>query len=536
MYKSVLIILVFLSLPYSSAHAQGEGQFGCLGRTQLYEHAAVQFSPISDDALEQWKTRPGLAFEGFDEKKYGFRQIAFYRWREPLELGGDSTAPMAGAILAVRLVGSHGDRWFEWEPISANADDPHSATPRDLLYIQAGQEGETPEQVSDSLVQSFIVRPASSDPTLPLFLLEFGYTANSTGPVLNRLLLDARTGKPEISKAVQCVEPPAANGTCDSPKRITYDHLSCSWDQPAGDFRCNMTSPFGEDSGRLAARPFYLFANKPALPDWSTSQTVPDLGAFALEMNRGRSPAGVTMVPGYGPVTLLARYKDLLPETEVFVFASPGAGATANAHLTLVSVSAQGRTEIADIPKAVLSGEKTDESPRPEGYAPLGAGDRYHTKPLVDRPGFHALQAVLSTNSEEQPPSPPVHVVYWIGLENAEGRLISSAVRVASDGLTYGRCAEDAHDGSAISIEQQQGMAAATVHVRPPDVPSNTSAEEAADSEVLSGCVWIGALYWSPGAGFQIHKTDDSCETGVPQVSISEDGRITVKATQVTTE
>jgi hypothetical protein len=333
---------------------------------------------------------------------------------------------------------------------------------------------------------------------------------------------------------VQCMQAqPDGAGVCDAPDRTLYDNLRCAWEAVNGDFHCAMTSPFGgENSRRSARRDFYLLSAKPALPDWY-AQSPPDLGALAIQLRNQTGAVSSVMVPGLGPVTLLARYKDLLPGSEAFIFASPGAGAKVNAHLSLVIVSAQGRAAVERVPTWVLSGEKTDESPRPRGYTPLPVNDVYRTAPLEDRAGFHAFRTVLTSNSNaaaDQPSSGPTHVVYWIGVEAVHGKVVSSAVRVASDGLSAATCAQEVHDGTAISIEPQQGMAAATVHVRPPDLPGEAAAQPDEESEAPSGCVWIGALYWKAGAGFQVRKVDEDCEAGMPQVTITEDGRIAVKA------
>ena len=533
-YKSACLLALFSLLLCAPLRAQSaDGQFGCPARTQFFQHVDVDFSPLNDDQIELWRTRPGLAFEGFDEKKYGFREIAFYRWREPGQGDADSGPVITTADLAVRLVGARGDQWFEWGRRAENDGNPQSVTPSDILSIQAEPGADAPEQISEAITQSFIVRLASPDSALPVFLLEFGYSGGVNGTVVNRMILDARSGKPQIGRALQCLDSQTANDVCGAPNRVSYDNLSCNWDAAAADFRCSMTSPFGAESPRLAQKPFYLFSSKPAPLEGASAR---DLGILALELNRGRAPANSMIVADYGSVTLLARYKDLLPGKEIFIFASPGAGAALNAHFSLVTISAQEPPTVEDIPKSVISGEKTDEPQRPAGYSPL-ANDHYRTASLVDRAGFHAFQVVMTAepSADQQGVSPATHIVYWVGLEAVDGRLIASAMRVASDGLNYGSCAQDAHDGSAISIEQQTGMAAATVHVRPPDVPVNTSAEEAEQSETLSGCVWIGALYWKSETGFQVQKTDDDCAAGVPQVAISDNGRIKVKA-QVSVE
>lgn len=532
--KLVLPIVVVCA---AAAQSGGDGQFGCPGRTQFFDKVDFQFAPIGQDAIEQWQARPALAFDGFDENRYGFRQIALYRWREPVQResdSGDSGSADADAVyraqLAVRLMGARGDQWFE-----LNAGTGEKATPDELLYLQAGADaGGDGEQAAAAMAQAFSIRPATPDPALPLFLLDFSYSTPATGPVVNRLLLDARSGTPQISRAVQCMQAqPAGAGVCDVPDRTLYDNLRCAWESASADFHCAMTSPFGGgNTARSARRDFYLFRQKPALPDWYTAQSPADLGALAVQIrNQGGTTSGV-MVPDLGPVALLARYKDLLPGAEVFIFASPGAGPRVNSHLSLVIVSAQGRATVERIPTWVLSGEKADESARPRGYTPLAANDVYRTAAIEDRAGFHAFKAVLTSNSNAVggSSSSPTHVVYWIGVEAVEGKLVPSAVRVASDGGTAAACAQEIHDGTAISIEPQQGMAAATVHVRPPDLPGETAAPADDESEAPSGCVWIGGLYWKPGTGFQVRKVDEDCEAGMPEVTITEDGRISVKA------
>lgn len=540
------LALIAAVLCCSAATAQtGEGQFGCPAGARFFPNADLQFAPMDQDAIEQWRVRPALAFSGFEEQKYGFHQIAFYRWRAPLQSESqsddDAAEAASGSIyrvqLAVRLMGAHADAWFELHPAS-----PQESAPDDLLYLQtaadAGTDQDpdaTQEQAADELAQSFLISPATPDTGLPLFLLEFSFNNEPAGTVSNRLLLDVRNGRPHISKAVQCMESEPAGGVCDAPERTTSDKLHCEWESSSGDFRCAIISPFGAGAARLATKDFYLFTEKPAPADASASLGEFNLATLARQVSRGQTElAPGVMVPELGPVTLLARYKDLLPGTEEFVFASPGAGAKFNAHFTIVTVSSDGRTNLQSIPKWVLSGEKTDERERPRGYTPLPVEDRYRTLPLEDRPGFHAFEAVLTaapSTASDQPVSAPTHVVYWIGVEAVDRGLVTSAVRVASDGSSTASCAT-LHDGTAILIEPQQGMAAATVHVRPSDMPGAAATESGDEGEAPSGCVWIGGLYWKPAGGFQVRKIDEDCEAGIPDVAITEDGQITVKPAQ----
>ena len=543
-------LFCFVCCVSAVAQTPGDGQFGCPDRTQFFEKPSLQFVRISQQAIEQWQSRPYLTFAGFDETRYGFQQVVIYASREEVQQGGESDPdPVYRLALAVHLSGTRGQRWYQMVQPQGSIATAQTASPDELPHMQAnanmvsGQPTDEDQQSSTlgDMASLLSIRPATPVSSIPIFLLDFGYRSagvEAAQVVSNRLVLDLRSARPQISKALECL-PAVAQAACDVPGEpmAGYENLRCSWDTSASDFRCSLSSPFGgQYATRSASRDFYLLSSRSAWPQWYTSQTPPDLRALALQLSRtGDATAGNLMVPQLGPVTLLGRFKDLQPGSETFIFASPGAGSSINARLWLATVSAQG-VAISPIPKWILSGEKTDESAAPAGYTPVAANDRYHISPLADRPGFHALQAVLTFDSSpsansSQDSAGSSHVVYWIGVEAVNGKLVSNAVRVASDGSTYGSCAADSHDGTAISIEPQGGMAAATVHVRPPDALVQSSST--GDSDVPSDCVWIGALYWKPATGFQVRKVDQDCDAGMPLVSISEDGQITVKDTGV---
>jgi len=547
MMKSLLsaFIAVLLLCGAGVAQSAEEGGFGCPGPTQFFEHLTPQFVPIRKNAIARWQQEPGITFGGFDEARYGFQQAVIYVARSEVQQANPDAdqGPMYRLALAVAVSGARGERWYQMVEPQGTIDTAQTATPPELLEMQAnantlGGGNQDESSPLGDLASMLSVHRATPNAGIPVFVLDFGYrTAGVEAQQLvsNRLLLDIRSGKPQLSREAQCV-PRVAAGACDSPDqpKAGYDNLHCAWQQPAEDFRCTLSAPYGgEFAARTATRDFYLLSGRPALPDWYTDQTPPDLRALALELrtNPDIKPAGV-MVPGAGPVTLLGRYKDLLPQSEVFIFASPGAGATVNAHLSLVTVAAHGNVAIEAIPKWALSGEKTDEGSAPGGYTPQNRDDEYHIAALEDRAGFHALEAIMTSDAQgsANPDFPEaVHVVYWIGVEGVNGKLVASAVRVASDGSTYGSCAADAHDGTAISIEQQGGMAAATVHVRPAVASVDLAPPQPDDAQIPSGCVWVGALYWKQGSGFRVRKTEPDCDAGMPHVSITDDGQISVK-------
>lgn len=542
----LLFASVLLCCVHIAAQSPGDDQFGCPGPTQFFGNPTLAFAPLTQAEINEWGQRPSVTFSGFDEARYGFREIAIYPWRTEVQQSDANGDSVYRLRLAVRLTGAREVRWLKLVEPVGNLDTAQTATNDDLLHMQANASMLSPRDADSdqsaslgdmaNLVTIHLATPTAS---VPLFVVDFGYRTpgvEAETVVSNRLLLDLRSGKPRISRAVQCPSA-VATGTCDSPDqpRAGYDNLRCLWDTSTGDFRCTMTSPFGgEYASRTATRDFYLLSARPAWPAWYTAQTPPDLRSLALQLSANPASNGVNiMVPELGPVNLIASYKDLLPGTETLLFASPGAGPTVNAKFWLVTISSGGSVATESIDKWVISGEKTDEGTGPAGYTPEFRNDEYRTTSLEDRAGFHAVQVVMTSDAQtgaEQGSFHPVHVVYWVGVEALKGKLISSAVRVASDGSTYGSCAADAHDGTAISIEQQGGMAAATVQVR----PAAFSAREMAppqpdDAEVPAGCVWIGALYWKPGAGFRVRKTDQDCDEGAPQVSITKDGQISVQ-------
>src|SRR5260370_6954554 len=90
------------------------------------------------------------------------------------------------------------------------------------------------------------------------------------------------------------------------------------------------------------------------------------------------------------------------------------------------------------------------------------------------------------------------HVLYWIGLEAVDGKLIASAVRLASDGYAYGGCGQEFHEGTATSIRKKTGVAEATLPVQ------GQFNYELTNPYPTEGpnCVWTSLLHRKPGPGF----------------------------------
>lgn len=504
----------------------------------------VKFVELSSlGAIKQWKTRPVVVFEGYDAGKYGYTRAEFYRWhvpvpgREGYDQGavGESTDRLA---LAVHVVGPRSDRWFE---LTTRAD------PNDgLLYIQVLSDGDSGANSGDAErpantnskpdeMQAWLtLRAATPDAKLPLFSLSYWHKEGGMYQVetfTNELLLDLRSGSPQISKALSCSEFEPIGGACSAQDqaRSSSDHLQCEWDSNAADFRCTMTSPYAvavTNSARIGQKEFYLLSGKPAKPSVEHAEFLPDLGQFALRIRENPdTPAKGILVAGLGPVTLLQRFKDLLPDADVFVFASPGAGGVWNTHLSLVTVPASGKPIIQAISKWGISGEETDETEAPKDLAPVTAQDTYHSHILEQRLAFRAFDAALSA----MPGRPDFgHVLYWIGLEAIDGKLVASAVRLATDGYAYTGCGQEYREGTATSIHKKAGVAEATLRVQGQFEYEYTTPYPTEGPN----CVWTSVLHWKPGAGFRARKLAEDCKLAHQVVTITEDGAVSGKDAQ----
>jgi hypothetical protein len=542
----LLVLTLFLISSPCFAQTSTVGQFSCGDRQGAsLSNPDVKFVEITAlDVVKQWKSRPVLVHDGFDAAKYGFTRAEFYRSHLPVPgregygqgAVGASTDRLA---LAVHVVGPRGDRWFELTTPS----DPNDS----LLYIQERgdddsgantadtpqQEGPAPKQ--DEMQSWLILQAATPDAKLPLFNLSFWHKDSGVYSVTsfdNQLFLDLRSGSPRIVKALSCSEFEPIGGACSAQDQgwEGRDTLDCHWDPASNDFRCTMTSPYGGPHAvRNAQEDFYLLSDKPAKPPSDSQGFWPDLGHLALSVQqKPKTPVRGVLVGDLGPTTLLQRFKDLLPDAEVFVFASPGAGDVWNSHLSLVTVSSAGKIDIQSISKWSISGEETDESEAPKDFMPLLAKDSYQTHILEQRPGYRAFDAALTSNPGTGQPHLD-HVLYWIGLEAVDGKLVASAVRVATDGYIYGGCGAEYREGTATSIRKKAGVAEATLRVQGQFEYEYTNPYPTEGPN----CVWTCLLHWKAGAGFRARKLSEDCKAAHQEVIITEDGAITGKDAKI---
>jgi hypothetical protein len=535
----VLTFLVPLALPAQTPESIA---FGCgEQRTDFNGHPSLVFEPITaPEAIREWQSRPVLAFTGFAVAKYGFNQVRFYRWRVPVPGREDNEQSFnhnssQRLDLAVQVTKPQGPSWF------------HLVAPRDtddLLYFQpdpgdrgSAEEPPSPEaseagkvpvtKPQDEMEAWLTLKLASPNQALPVFLLDFAYNdsgANAAGTIRNELLVDFENGVPRVARTARCILW-EGGGVCGAPDtgNAVYDQLTCTWDPAVEDFHCVMVSAYGGAFAPLTAqRDFYLLSpDKVAKPAWYAPTVAPDLARLATRL-RGNAELSrePQLVAGLGPATLIAQYSDLLADAEVFVFASPAASDKIASRFTMVTLPARGNPVVQPVSKWDISGEKTDEADPPAGYTPVRANHKLHARSLESQPGFRAIEVVLL--SQPAGGGPPIHVVYWLGIEVASGSLLANSVRLASEGTSYGGCGHDVEDGTATSIQRKPAVAEATVRVQAQAPPMLAENEP-------QPCPWTGVVHWKAGSGFRIRKTGELCHSPARNVSITDDGAVTSK-------
>jgi len=539
------------------------GQIGCRQEQRAsVVRPNLQFVVVATpDAIKQWKTRPVVAFDGFDGMKYGSTRAEFYRWHVPIpgreDFDGTNNSKDRLA-LAIRVVNPGGERWFELANPEKEAEDQ--------LYIQPldqNDASENPEDTGeqhgsgpkpDEMAGWISIQLATPDAGLPLFILKYQHSdleVYSASSLQKKFLVDLRTSTPQTVNSVSCRSFEPIGGACSGQDEghEGHDTLECQWDTKASDFHCTMTTPYGSlYAARTAQADFYLLSDKPANPSsHDPADFVASLRdfAFLIRNNNTNRTEGVQVV-GLGPTTLLEHFKDLLPETDIFVFASPGAGDMLNAHLSLVTLQADGKFDMQAIPKWGIAGDETDEYKTnehkdvvpinagdlygaSESYVPIDADDAYRTHVLEQRPGFRAFDVVLTVGSGK---SSPVHVIYWVGLEAVDGKLVANAVRLAGESWMYAGCGQEYWEGTARFIRRNAGMAEATVGVQGRYNPESSNAFPPDYPTEGPNCVWTDLLHWKAGAGFRVRKVAEDCKAPHREVKITDDGSIQLSSSK----
>jgi hypothetical protein len=549
---NILQIALLLLPSCGIAQTGTAGQIGCRQEQRASVNApSLQFVVVAaPDAIKQWKTRPVVAFSGFNAVKYGFTRAEFYRWHVPVPGREDfdgTTTSKDRLALVIRVVNSAGERWFELTAREKEAEDQLYIQPLNTNDVSDAEDTSEHGPKPDEMAGWIGIQLATPDVGLPLFILKYQHNdleVYSASSLENKLLVDLRTSTPQTVNWVSCRSFESIGGACSGRDQgyESSDTLQCQWNAKTSDFRCTMTTPYGSPyAQRSAQRDFFLLSDKPASESAEPAQSLRDL-AFLIRNNQTNQTERVP-VSGLGPTTMLDHFKDLLPGSDVFVFASPGAGEMWNAHLSLVTIDAHGKVDVQTIPKWGIAGEVTDEYKTNEfkdivpikagdsccddHFVPLGSDDAYSTHILEQRPSFRAFDAILTVGSER---SNPVHVVYWVGLEVVDGEIVANAVRLAGESWMYGGCGQEYREGTARFIRRKAEVAEATVGVQGPYNPDSSTAFPPDYPTEGPNCVWTDFLHWKAGAGFRVHKVGEDCKAPHENIKISEDGSLTVPA------
>jgi hypothetical protein len=550
-----LFLLFYLVPSTVVAQQPADGRFGCFdpefNSPGLYKRPDLKFVPIAESAvIQKWKSRPIRSFRGSVDSQFGWKQIDFYLWHEkvPSEPLSLHEQPHEKLSIAMHLTGPAGEKWFELtQPTKREHLDQEGillVSPRlDSQEETSADENATgsvpaksPEHPVLDISKWVSVQFAASEGNIPLFVLRyFDYSeGNSANYSTNKeLLIDSRGANPEVVTAAGCTNIETTRGNCGD-IAASYDVreiFSCSWDPSAADFHCSAQSGYGSSgSYRTVQRDFYLVSDKPASPVWA-ADSPPDLAAWAQRLHGSPSvPIKSAMIPELGPSTFLARYADLLPQADVLLFASPDEGRLLNARLSLVIIPEHGKASVQSVEKWDIGGDKSDQQTldwpapvQPEFSAPLDDRDKYNVRALENRPAFHALQVTLAWQGHHLEKTGVAHVVYWIGLESDGGKLVSNAVRLASEGQTLSGCNDFLDDATTSSLRVKPLTAEATVRVQP-----RTQAE--LEEGQPTACQWNGVLHWKPGAGFRVRKLSQDCKAAPRIITISDDGTIKAAA------
>jgi hypothetical protein len=195
----------------------------------------VVHSPGTDQQRRLASMLP-LRFGPFDRGIYGFEWVLFFL-DEPIP---GENARFHQADLLVRLEG-----------------------PRSPWFRLTGPDPGGPQLVvSDPHPPSSVVRPATPNPMLPLFVVD-ATEEDTRSDVSLQYLIDLRPGRPRVPAFLECVGIIAwgACGVWDAAYADAHGPVACAWDATRDDFHCHETlkveTPWG---GRSADREYWLLS------------------------------------------------------------------------------------------------------------------------------------------------------------------------------------------------------------------------------------------------------------------------------------
>ncbi|HYX69613.1 MAG TPA: hypothetical protein VE825_10805, partial [Terriglobales bacterium] len=400
-----------------------------------------------------------------------------------------------------------------------------------LLFLQEGglqpdqgvpaDDTEKAKTPKDPLEDWMNLSPATPDAHLPLFSIVDAYGdhgANAGGTITNNLLIDLTSGKPVLKAGAQCIEW-EGGGVCGAPDTGNFHWQStyCTWQQKVSDFLCTTTDSFGGSYNPVNAKEeFLLLSGKhPEALSWAPD-ALPSIEAFAKKFAGAKT--GRALVKNVGYVDLLWQSDSLLPGKKVLLLGSVGAGEFDNARFRLATVAGDGAVTLAAVPKWVIGGEKSDDDKEPADYTPSDNYIRVTARQFATANGAHLLKAIYERN----PGGGPIRVLYLVGLQVKDGKLVTNAVRLASNGTRYMHCGQEAADSTAVSFNWIPAESAANVVVQPGDSDQIEPPDPAP-------CSWSGKLRWADGVGFRVRKTRELCKAAAKDVTINDLGNIATK-------
>ena len=526
------IAVVAALLAQEVAPSASPGTFGCGApnepvRTDFYEKPAAHFKLVPPPAgRETWMHRK---FDGFNERKYGLSTADFFL--NPVTTTGyngnwgDEPSKITGMELYVHITNAIVRR-EKWYLLEEGTDDHEQG----LLFVQPNrneieqdppQSDEQQTAVRDPLDDWVSLALATTDPGLPLFTLVDQYNdhgANAGGTIGNNLLIDIRSGEPTLRAAAQCINW-EGGGACTAPDTagVHYGHTHCTWQEDELDFLCTATGPWGGSYNPVSAkREFFLLRKKaPAGLIWAPA-ALPSLESFVSEFRS--KTKGRALVRGVGYVDLIWKSDSLLPGKQFLLLASPGAGDEDNARFTSATVSRDGDISLATVPKWSIGGEESDDGIAPERFTPSDGNIIVTATEFAQSTGAHLLKAVdVRTTGGTS-----IHVMYLIGMQVKDGKLLTNAVRLASEGTVYQHCGFEAADATALNFHWMAEENTATIRVQPQEASTGEGETES--------CPWEGQLRWVDGVGFRVRKIRDLCGLAPRDVVIDDWGEITTKA------
>ena len=522
------------------------GFFGCgtpeqPQRTDFTVDPPLRFKEVAAPAeREDWMHR---RFDGFEAKKYGFTAVEFFV--HPVKTTGysghygDDESKITAMELYLRVSDSSAQHWYLLENTAQYGASQES------LFLQEGglqpeesvpsDDNEKPKAPKDPLDDWMTLTPATPDPHLPLFTIVDAYGdhgANAGGTLTNNLLIDVTSGKPVLKATAQCIEW-EGGGVCGAPdtSNLHWQSTSCTWQQKLSDFLCTTTGSFGGSYNPVNAREeFLLLSGKhPEALSWAPD-ALPSIEAFVKTLppkpkpGLGGAPTGLggaparALVKNVGYVDLLWQSDSLLPGKKVLLLGSVGAGEFDNARFRIVALGPDGTVTVAAIPKWVLGGEESDDDKEPPDFTPSDNDIHITAREFATAKGAHLLKAVYARGTGGS----ITRVLYLVGLQVKDGKVVTNAVRLASNGTRYMHCGQEAADSTAIAFSWVPAESGANVVVQPGDSDQIEPPDPAP-------CSWAGKLRWVDGVGFRVRKLRDMCKALPKDVTINDLGNITTK-------